>query len=242
VVRGPGCLFGSMVGLAAGAALAIAAVVGLARLSPGLLDQALRVAVHAGESGREAREATAQSDAPAAAAASPDRREMDLRIRMRHRLRRLAAEASSGAPLRGPVEFTEDEVQAALTDPQGPLKGSPDGLEADLLPGKVRLSWPLFPEKKGSRWLEPLALLEASIDLEPRLEKGRLVCIPVGGKVAGVPVPRRLVADLAPAFPSAPKLPPPAGFAVPRGTSSVEVLAGRLRLEPAQSPEAPPRR
>ena len=246
-MRGPGCLFGSVAGLAAGVAAAVAVFVGLARWAPGILDRAQRVATGTEESGDAGRDAIAPGRARVEEAARGDKRaptpgEMALRIRMRHRLRRLEAEAKTGTQMSAPVEFSEAEIQAALTDPQGPLKGTPRGLEADLLPGKVRLSWPLLPESGRSGWLAPLARLEASVDLEPRIEKGRLVCPPVSGSVGGIPIPRRLIAELAPALPSAPRLPPLAGFALPSGTSSVKVLTGRLRLEPAADPQAKPKR
>lgn len=156
------------------------------------------------------------------------------RRRVRERLRRLLEDSRRGVLPRGPIEFTEPEVQAALTDPDGLLEGGPPGLRADLEPGIVRLSWEarLFGPGKGPAWLARLPGVRTSVALAPRVENGRLLCPPVGARFGPVPIPAPVLRALVPILPSAPPLPPRAGVLLPAGVGWIEVLDDRVRVAP----------
>jgi hypothetical protein len=252
MLRGPGCCLGTLVGLAAGVALTAAV---LWRWAPKLVEDLLDQAAHPIEArrvtapvpratGRDAgaaeaagpRETTGPraTQAPTADAAGAARRAVALQAGVRERLRRIADDARRGKRIQKPVEFSEAEVRAALADPLGPLPDFPEGVQADLLPGRVRLSWKfvLPGTPRGWEWTRRLGEVEASLDLAPRIEEGRLICPVVAGRVGALPLPGLAARAVAPIAPAAPPLPPREGMLVPAGIGGVDIAEGKLLLVP----------
>lgn len=230
-----------------GAALAAGLVLAAARWAPERLESALHWTlgtVHPetaplpakppAERPGKGRKPKAPPEPPAVTAAADDPRTRAVRRRVRERVNRIVEDSRRGVLPRGPIEFTQEEVQAALTDPRGPLEGKPPGLQADLLEGKVRLSWNarLFGEETDPAWLARLPGVKASFVVAPRVENGRLLCPLVSARVGPLPIPGPALRAVAPLLPSAPKLPPRAGVLLPAGIGWVEVKDDRVRLAP----------
>lgn len=240
MLRGPGCCLGTLIGLVVGVVFTTAAAVGLWRLAPTLLEDLLDQAAHPVESRRTltirapSRIAASPQRRPAPDAAGAARRAAALQTSVRERLRRIADDARRGVRIQKPLEFSEEEVRAALADPLGPLPDFPEEIRADLLPGRVRLSWKikLLETPQRWQWSRRLAEVEATLDLAPRIEQGRLLCPVVSGRLGALPLTGRVARTLAPLAPSSPPLIPPEGVLVPSGIGSVEVLQGRLQLAP----------
>ncbi len=254
-MRGVGCCAGSCLGLVLGAALAIGLVAAAARWAPQRLESAVRWAVGdspaapvaaapakpvPGQKGKKKQPPPKAEPAPRTAASAPlspppeDPKVLAMRRRVRERVERVVADSRRGLLLQAPIEFTQEEVQAAVTDPKGPLEGAPRGLKAALMPGKVRLTWPAaaVPERLRPSWLTRVPAVNASLELAPRVENGRLLCPLVGARLGPLPVPPPLVRALVSALPTAPKLPPRAGVLLPAGVGWVEVLDGKVRVAP----------
>jgi hypothetical protein len=172
--------------------------------------------------------------APPADAGGAARRAVALQAQVRERLRRIATDAGRSKRIQGPIEFSEEEVRAALADPLGPFPDFPDEVRADLLPGRVRLSWKVRVPGAPQRWewSRRVGELDASLELAPRIEHGRLLCPVVAGRLGPLPLAGPVARALAPIALSAPPLPPREGLLVPSGIGGVEIAEDRLRLVP----------